>query len=469
MASPSVNTGLLSDLIKAKVATLIQEQLQPVVHELAAQHQMLLSHTALLKHNHNVNDYQMTRLENLRNLEQSINFKMTGVLGDEAWDHPNIGTNLREPVPADPRLIPQFAPLENATPAERATESAALIAEAGMSARRLGGTPPYDVPSFPSYSGVAEPPEGGKGKRLYERQARKLKAKAMRRAAMAERGSSSSSRARAKHGGVVDDPAAAGPSNSTAAPVTRAHESANTAVLDMSIETSVPSSSGSAPAPTAPLSTRTESSTTTTIPTNSTATTIAGVTATKNKKKKSKDKGSSKGKSRSRADQQTEQQVVPTPVAPASPLTPRKRSHRALELEDDDVANDDRSVAVPKASKHVPQPQPKIKHEENGEEPQQEETQPETQPERAPKRRKRSAAPSPSPTIGLDNNSVGGGDDDGDGDDKSSQGPLRRSVRVTRASATGAGAAPVVVADTAAKGAAGRKRRSTSSKRSTRS
>jgi hypothetical protein len=72
MASPTVNTDPLSELIKTKVASLIEEQLRPVVHELEAQHQMLLSHTALLKHNHNVNDFKMTRLENLRNLEQSI-------------------------------------------------------------------------------------------------------------------------------------------------------------------------------------------------------------------------------------------------------------------------------------------------------------------------------------------------------------------------------------------------------------
>jgi hypothetical protein len=72
MASPSVNTCTLSESIKTKVAALIQEQLQPVVHELAAQHQMLQSHTALLKHNHNVNDYQMGWIENLRDLEQSI-------------------------------------------------------------------------------------------------------------------------------------------------------------------------------------------------------------------------------------------------------------------------------------------------------------------------------------------------------------------------------------------------------------
>lgn len=67
-----MDASALSEIIKAKVATLIQEQLKPVVSELAAQHQILQTHSALLRYNHNVNDYQMGRLENLRDLEQSI-------------------------------------------------------------------------------------------------------------------------------------------------------------------------------------------------------------------------------------------------------------------------------------------------------------------------------------------------------------------------------------------------------------
>ena len=67
-----MDTGVLSDLIKTKVASLIQEHFKPIIDELAAQRRMLQTHSALLKHNHNVNDYQMTRLENLRDLEQSI-------------------------------------------------------------------------------------------------------------------------------------------------------------------------------------------------------------------------------------------------------------------------------------------------------------------------------------------------------------------------------------------------------------
>jgi hypothetical protein len=72
MSPFSANPGPLSDAFKAKVTSLIQEQLKPIVTEVAAQQQTLLNHLALLKHNHNVNDYQMTRLENIRNLEQSI-------------------------------------------------------------------------------------------------------------------------------------------------------------------------------------------------------------------------------------------------------------------------------------------------------------------------------------------------------------------------------------------------------------
>jgi len=72
MLPPSANSGPLSDAFRAKVTSLIQEQLKPIVTELAAQQQTLLNHLALLKHNHNVNDYQMTRLESIRDLEQSV-------------------------------------------------------------------------------------------------------------------------------------------------------------------------------------------------------------------------------------------------------------------------------------------------------------------------------------------------------------------------------------------------------------
>ena len=74
MLTPSADSGPLSDVFKAKITSLIQEQLKPIVTELAAQQQTLLSNLALLKHNHNVNDYQMTRLENIRDLEQSIKY-----------------------------------------------------------------------------------------------------------------------------------------------------------------------------------------------------------------------------------------------------------------------------------------------------------------------------------------------------------------------------------------------------------
>ena len=65
-----------------------------------------------------------------------------------------MGTNLREPVPADPRLIPQFTPISKATPAERAAVSAALVKEAGMSARQIGVPLSFhDFPDHPSMSG----------------------------------------------------------------------------------------------------------------------------------------------------------------------------------------------------------------------------------------------------------------------------------------------------------------------------
>ncbi|KAF8268804.1 hypothetical protein EI94DRAFT_1726839 [Lactarius quietus] len=210
-----MDTGALSELIKTKVTCLIQEHLKPIVSELAAQHQMLQTHSALLRYNHNVNDYQMGRLENLRDLEQSINFKVAGALAFDPWQHPTMGTNLREPVPADPRLIPRFTP-ESKTPAERAAESSELIAQAGVSARRLGvpltlhdfprdpaihsggenedpmhsavplfglraprwrakeGLPPDVAPGSATYNGVPAPPKGKKGKRLFAKRAQKL-------------------------------------------------------------------------------------------------------------------------------------------------------------------------------------------------------------------------------------------------------------------------------------------------------
>ena len=72
MLPPSANSSPITDAFKAKITSLIQEQLKPIVTELAAQQQTLLNNLALLKHNHNVNDYQMTRLETIRDLEQSV-------------------------------------------------------------------------------------------------------------------------------------------------------------------------------------------------------------------------------------------------------------------------------------------------------------------------------------------------------------------------------------------------------------
>ena len=72
MLPPRANSDPVSDAFKAKITSLIQEQLKPIVTELAAQQKTLLNNLALLRHNHNVNDYQMTRLESIRDLEQSI-------------------------------------------------------------------------------------------------------------------------------------------------------------------------------------------------------------------------------------------------------------------------------------------------------------------------------------------------------------------------------------------------------------
>ncbi|KAN0121043.1 hypothetical protein V8E52_003631 [Russula decolorans] len=151
MMPPSTNSGHLPDAFKAKITSLIKEQLKPIVTELAAQQQTIVNNLALLTHNHNVNDYQMTRLEGIRDLEQSVNFKVSGVLGFDPCQHSTMGTNLREPVPADPDMVPKYKPLGQATPAERAAQSATLIKEAGLSACQIGVPLTFqDFPDHPS-------------------------------------------------------------------------------------------------------------------------------------------------------------------------------------------------------------------------------------------------------------------------------------------------------------------------------
>jgi hypothetical protein len=149
--------------------------------------------------------------------EPHHSFKVSGVLGFDPWQHPTMGTNLREPVPADPELIPKFTPVNQATPAERASQSAALIKEAGVSARQIGvpltfqdfpdhpsmnsgskkedpmhasiplfglraprwrakqGLDDHAIPGTAAYDGVVAPPVGKTGLRLYGNRARELK------------------------------------------------------------------------------------------------------------------------------------------------------------------------------------------------------------------------------------------------------------------------------------------------------
>ncbi|KAH9013269.1 hypothetical protein EDB85DRAFT_1899836 [Lactarius pseudohatsudake] len=496
-----MDTGALSELIKAKVTSLIQEHLKPIVNELAAQQRMLQTHSALLKYNHNVNDYQMARLENLRDLEQSINFKVAGALGFDPWQHPTMGTNLREPVPADPRLIPRFTP-ENATPTQRATESAELIAHAGVSARRLGvpltlqdfprdpaihsggenedpmhaavplfgiraprwrakeGLPPDVAPGLATYNGVAAPPAGKKGKRLYAKRAQKLNPKWKTfEAATAPTGPSSSSSTLDRLFDLLDGPALAGPSGSSGKVATggtastsgvpHTPESPGRARVEMSrsfSSTSLASPNPFAPAPPASTSTTATSPSpapapappTPTIPAPvprptfmPTATTIVlgGATPTPSlivpvasRRTTNSDLTiAPSGRSTGQSDSQRNEQIrFATPTAPSSTLsvpTPPslKRTRGATEGEDDNGGGGSSShpMVVPPTGTS---PEPQIKQEvpESG-------TGLEPEPQR--KRRRRSAAPSPSPSIGL-------GDAAGDG--WPGPGYLRRSTRVAR-------------------------------------
>ncbi|KAI9464455.1 hypothetical protein BJY52DRAFT_1184198 [Lactarius psammicola] len=513
-----MDTGALSELIKTKIASLIQEHLKPIVNELAAQQRMLQTHSALLKYNHNINDYQMARLENLRDLEQSINFKVAGALGFDPWQHPTMGTNLREPVPADPRLIPRFTP-ESATPPQRAAESAELIAQAGVSARRLGvpltiqdfprdpaihsggenedpmhaavplfgiraprwrakeGLPPDTTPGSATYNGVAAPPTGKKGKKLYAKRAQKLNPKWKTfEAATAPTGSSSSSITIDKLFDLLDDgPAMAGPSSSSAkvatragasmSGVTRTPEFPGRAAVEMptsSSSISLVSPAPSAPAPLPSTSTSTNSPIPspapppahTTIPVPvprptpipaATPIDLGGATPSLTVQPhiaststasltKSDVTHTASSRSTSQLDSHRNEQIrSANPDAPSSsssststspvPTRPSlKRTRRAAELENDE--EDGNGVG---SSSHSPvamvvplvrtSPEPHIKQEESGPQPQR-------------KRRRRSAAPSPSPTIGL-----GADTHDASGGGWPEPGQLRRSTRVARAHA----------------------------------
>jgi hypothetical protein len=429
-----------------------------------------------------------------------------------------MGTDLREPIPADPRLMPQFTPLENSTPAERAAESAALIAEAGKSAQHLGvpltlqdfprdpaihggtekenpmfsavplfglnaprwrekeGLPPLSPFNCTEYDEVVMCPRKKKGRRSSFSFANDPMMASLQAsidadvdAAMAAMGfsptllsfSKASSRRRA---GVENGPEAAGPSNST-----------------------FTTELGSTSAP--PVF----------------ASSIEHPTTTKKSKKKGK--ASSNNKSRSHSDMQIDETLPPpipvivepstttTTVQPPPTGTSRKRSRRVAEIEED-TPIDDRDPTVAVASGPTPAPLPvpkrgsktqrapkkttkKVKREQ--EESQEEARQPaELVQSAAPpnKRRKRSAAPSPGPPtiVGLDDNVAAVGVAEVIGESGLDQeGSLRRSKRVTRSSATAgqtaAAESTVVMAaatNTTAKGAA-RKRNGSGKRATTRS
>ncbi|KAH9000123.1 hypothetical protein EDB92DRAFT_1812545 [Lactarius akahatsu] len=498
-----MDTGALSELIREKVTSLIQEHLKPIVNELAAQHRMLQTHSALLKYNHNVNDYQMARLENLRDLEQSINFKVAGALGFDPWQHPTMGTNLREPVPADPRLIPRFTP-ENATPTQRASESAELIAQAGVSARRLGvpltlqdfprdpaihsggenedpmhsavplfgiraprwrakeGLPPDVAPGLATYNGVAAPPAGKKGKKLYAKRAQKLNPKWKTfEAATAPIGPSSSSSTLDRLLDLLDGPALAGPSGcsekvatggtASTSGVLHTPESPGRATMEMS--RSFQSTSFASPNPFAPAPL---SSTSTTAPSPSpapppappaptipapvprptfipTATTIVlgGATPTPSLIVKppfgttnSDLTITQSGRSAGQSDSQRNEQIrfaTPTPPSPTLPVpTPPSLKRTRSAAEDDNGGGGSSHSPVPMVvppTRTSLEPQIKQEGPKSG-------TGLEPEPQR--KRRRRSAAPSPSPSIGLR---------DAAGDGWPGPGHLRRSTRVARAHA----------------------------------
>ena len=324
-------------------------------------------------------------------------FKVAGALGFDPWQHPTMGTNLREPVPADPRLTPRFAP-ENTTPEQRATESAELIAEAGVSARRLGvpltlqdfprdpaihsggenedpmhaavplygiraprwrikeGLPLDSRPGTATYNGVPAPPASKKGRRLYVKRAQKLNPKWKSfedaTAPSASSSSSSSSSSAINRLGLLDllDGSALAASNRNTNPSAgqRGNEQIRSATPTM------PSSN------------------------------------------------------------------PPTTTPPEQVRPSLKRTRTAAELENDEDDNvGGGPVAATVMQPMTTNPEPRIKQEEPEPEPQ--------QPQH--KRRRRSAAPSPSPSIGLgvDTRDATGG--------WPGPGQLRRSMRVARAHA----------------------------------
>jgi precorrin-4 methylase len=62
----------LSDTVAAMVAHLLQEQLAPIIETLREHARLLDCHTALLNHSTTMNRYNVGKLEDLRDLQNSV-------------------------------------------------------------------------------------------------------------------------------------------------------------------------------------------------------------------------------------------------------------------------------------------------------------------------------------------------------------------------------------------------------------
>ncbi|KAI0047987.1 hypothetical protein FA95DRAFT_1595416 [Auriscalpium vulgare] len=127
---------------------------------------ILAQQRGFLTHDCNVKHYLTHSMESLRCLEQNINATIAEVLCWNPLAEPNVGTDLREAVPAKFRSLPYFpaAPSTPSVRAERAAASAELIASVGMSAHRPWPLTSHDFPRNPAIA----PPDWACGDKKIE-------------------------------------------------------------------------------------------------------------------------------------------------------------------------------------------------------------------------------------------------------------------------------------------------------------
>ncbi|KAI0256610.1 hypothetical protein BJV78DRAFT_1150607 [Lactifluus subvellereus] len=85
----------LSDAVAVMVAHLLQEQLAPIVDTLREHARLLDFHTALLNHSTIMSRYNVGKLDDLRDLQNSVNYKLQSHADPEERQYPTY----RNPLP----------------------------------------------------------------------------------------------------------------------------------------------------------------------------------------------------------------------------------------------------------------------------------------------------------------------------------------------------------------------------------